>query len=49
MEEDINKELVLSKLDYCISLVRKLNIWETERKNLINELVNIEKNVRDYL
>lgn len=41
MEEDIEKELILSKLDYAISLVR-------DNVELVNLLKNIEIMVKEY-
>lgn len=55
MEEDIEKELILSKLDYAISVVKDLernpdyiNYAEENWKNLVDLLIEIEKNVKEY-
>lgn len=55
-EVDINKDLVLSKLDYAISVVRDLeknpdyiNLASKNWQNVINLLKEIERDVRDYL
>lgn len=54
MEEDIEKELVLSKLDYAISVVKDLeehpdyiNYSKKGWHNLITLLKEIEKDVKE--
>lgn len=41
MDEDIEKELILSKLDYAISLIR-------DNDELVKLLKNIETMVKEY-
>lgn len=41
MEEDIEKELILSKIDYVISLVR-------DNEEVVKILNEIEKDVKEY-
>lgn len=41
MDEDIEKELILSKIDYVISLVRDNN-------EVVNILKEIEKDIKEY-
>lgn len=55
-EVDINKELVLSKLDYAISVVKDLEknpeyieLASKNWENIINLLKEIERDIRDYL
>ena len=41
MEEDIEKELILSKMDYAISLVR-------DNKEVVELLKRIERLIQEY-
>lgn len=41
MDEDIEKELILSKIDYVISLVR-------DNDEVVKTLKEIEKDIKEY-
>ena len=55
MDEDIEKELILSKMDYAISCVKDLekhpdyiNLAPQNWHNLIELLKEIEKDIKEY-
>lgn len=55
MDEDMEKELILSKMDYAISVVKDLEknpdyiTYAKENwKNLVNLLTEIEKEIKEY-
>ena len=52
MEEDVKKEVILSKLDYAIKCVREMKqvkvISDAAYDNMAELLIEIEKEVRDY-
>lgn len=55
MDEDVKKEAILGKMDYAISVVRDLevhpeyiNFAKENWHNLINLLIEIEKDIKEY-
>lgn len=47
MEEDVKKEIILSKLDYCFEILRHGTLMDVCNK-LYDTLMEIERDVKEY-
>lgn len=50
MEEDVKKEIILSKMDFAIQQAKYLHEYKSKGlvQHLIDLLIEIEKDVKDY-